>query len=81
MTDEEIKQDRAKSYGSPHASFGRIAKLWGIYLGVDIKPHEVATMMALLKISRTKTAKGDTLTDSYQDCRIYMELAEELNEI
>ena len=77
--DKQIKEDRAKSYGSVSESFGRISKLWSAYLGHDIKPHEVAIMMTLLKISRTTTAKGETLVDSYQDGRIYLELAEELN--
>ena len=78
-TDDEIKQDRANSYGSPQASFGRISRLWSVYLGKNIQPKEVAVMMTLLKISRITTAKGDALVDSYQDSRIYLELAEELD--
>lgn len=81
MTDKQIKEDRAKSYGSPSESFGRIAELWSSYLGYYIVAEEVAVMMSLLKISRMVTAKGDTLKDSYQDARIYLELAEEITNI
>lgn len=77
-TDEDILKDRAKSYGSPISSFTRIAELWSIYLDYKIEPSDVAIMMTLLKISRTTTAKGDTLLDSFQDARNYLTLAEEL---
>jgi len=79
LTDEEIKLDRGKSYGSPESSFGRIAKLWSTYLDHKVEPHQVAVMMTLLKISRSTTATGDALIDTYQDSRVYMELAEELH--
>jgi len=80
MTDAEIKADRAMSYGSPQQSFGRIAKLWDAYLGGrEIEPKDVANMMVLLKVSRTVRATGDALKDSYQDMRVYSELAEELD--
>jgi len=81
MNDEEILKERAKSYGTPKSSFTRIARLWSIYLDHNIQPYQVANMMSLLKISRTITAKGDTLIDSYQDGRNYLTLAEELHEI
>ena len=80
MTDEQIIKDRATSYGSAKSSFGRIAKMWSAYLGHKIKPHEVATMMTLLKISRSTTATGEPLLDTYIDGRNYLTLAEELNE-
>ena len=80
MTDEEILKDRASSYGSPQKSFKSIAELWSTYLDYPIKPHEVAVMMTLLKISRTTTARGESLTDSFADGRNYLTLAEELNE-
>lgn len=79
MTDKEIKEDRAKSYGDTKSSFSRIASLWSTYLNTTIQPQDVAIMMTLLKISRIITAKNATLKDSYQDARIYLELAEELD--
>jgi len=78
-SDMEIKKERGKSYGSVESSFGRISKLWSAYTGKTIKPHEVAVMMTLLKISRMTTAKDEVLRDCYQDARVYLELGEELN--
>ena len=78
MTDEEIMKDRAESYGDAQTSFKNIASLWNEYLDYNIEPHEVAVMMALLKINRTKTASGESLKDSFQDARIYLTLAEQL---
>ena len=78
MTDKEIKADRAKSYGDAKKSFSKIAALWETYLDVPIEAHDVAICMTLLKINRMTTAKGESLTDSFQDARIYLELAEEV---
>lgn len=56
-----VNGDRNKSYGDPNADFSRTAALWQIYLmGVvernggklTLAAHDVAVMMALLKISR-----------------------------
>jgi len=79
VSDLELKKERGKSYGSVESSFGRIAKLWSAYTGKSIKPHEVAVMMTLLKVSRMTTAKDEVLLDCYQDARVYLDLAEELN--
>ena len=45
---------KAGEYGQPEDSFGVIAGLWSEYLDQKIKPHDVAVMMALLKIARIK---------------------------
>lgn len=47
-------QDRNNHYGPPTQDFTRTAQLWATYLDgrTDIQPHDVATMMILLKISR-----------------------------
>lgn len=50
---EAVLHDRCVAYGEcPENSFSRIAKLWAAYLDLDIKPHDVAALMALLKIAR-----------------------------
>jgi hypothetical protein len=49
-----VTTERAKQYGSPENSFQSIADLWTAYLGMKITPVDVAAMMALLKIARTK---------------------------
>ena len=79
LSDLEIKKERGNSYGSVKSSFGRIAKLWSAYTGNSIQPHQVAVMMTLLKISRMTTAKDEVLIDCYQDARVYLDLAEELD--
>lgn len=47
-----ITKDRNNSYGDPDQDFARIAELWTTYLGYEVKPHDVAVMMILLKVSR-----------------------------
>lgn len=46
---------RQEDYGSPEDNFGRIARLWSAYDGrVSFTSLDVAMMLALLKIARTK---------------------------
>ena len=71
-----INGDREKDYGSPQDNFQRIATCWTMYTGVPIEPHDVATMMALLKIARL--AHDPSKEDSYVDAAGYMALANEL---
>lgn len=48
-----VCDDREQDYGSPENNFATIAKLWNIYLDTDqIDAHDVAVMMALLKVAR-----------------------------
>jgi hypothetical protein len=47
-----IDGDRNVQYGEPTADFKRTAEFWSSYLNVEIRPHDVAAMMSLLKISR-----------------------------
>lgn len=55
---------REEDYGSPEDNFAVIAALWTAYTGTDIKPKDVAMMMALLKIARAKAgSKPDTYID------------------
>jgi hypothetical protein len=49
-----VNGDRNVAYGDPSHDFRRTASLWSTYLGADISPHDVAAMMALLKISRIR---------------------------
>lgn len=73
-----VCQDREAQYGSPENSFGLIARLWREYLDTDnaITPHDVAMMMALLKIARIVT--GRFKADSYVDACGYLACAGEL---
>lgn len=55
--------DREQDYGSPENSFDTIARFWTDYLSakedpLDIRPHDVAAMLGLLKIARIATGHG-----------------------
>lgn len=43
---------RSVDYGAPDLAFDRIARLWSVALGVEITPHRVALMLALMKAAR-----------------------------
>lgn len=47
-----ITGERNNQYGEPTQDFTRTARMWSAYLGIDVKPHDVAALMALLKLSR-----------------------------
>jgi hypothetical protein len=62
--------DREQDYGTPEQNFQTIANLWIDYLQakddpMDIEPHDVAAMLALLKIARISSghAKADNWVD------------------
>lgn len=53
-----ITQDRSDSYGPPEDNFRQIAEVWNWYLRhrlnvpVELRPHDVALLMDLLKTAR-----------------------------
>lgn len=59
-----VNGNRQQDYGTPERSFETIAALWNAYLSgtgfsiLDIKPDDVAAMLALLKIARIATGHG-----------------------
>jgi hypothetical protein len=53
-----VCQDRQASYDTPENNFTRIAQMWSAYKGVPFQPHDVAAMMALLKIARIASSPG-----------------------
>lgn len=61
--------DRQDAYGKPEDNFALIASLWGTYLGKGITAKDVALMMCLLKIARSKT--GLHKDDNYIDLAGY----------
>lgn len=71
-----INGDRQEDYGTPQESFASIARLWSEYLGVSIKPSQVAMCMGLLKVARQK--QGPKKQDTYVDAAGYYALAAEL---
>lgn len=65
--------DREQDYGSPEKNFETIANLWNIYLNARpsnaIAPHDVAAMLALLKVARI--ASGHAKKDNWVDLAGY----------
>ena len=68
--------DRQKDYGDKVDNHNNIARLWSAYLDTDIKAHDVAIMMALLKMARTKL--GAVSKDTYIDMAAYGAIAGEI---
>jgi hypothetical protein len=73
-----VEGDRASEYGNKVINHGNIAKLWSAYLDHPLTGHEVAVMMCLLKIARTKL--GKRTRDTYADGAAYMAIAGEIQE-
>ena len=71
-----VSGDRKEKHGDIFHSHDLIAKLWSVYLGKSIDAHDVACMMALLKIARTQS--GETNPDDYVDMAGYASIAGEL---
>ena len=68
--------DRQKDYGDKVQNHKNIARLWSAYLDVPITTENVAIMMCLLKIARTKL--GVTSKDTYIDMSAYSAIAGEI---
>ena len=76
---EIVTGARETTYGSPEDSFSTIAGLWGSYLGIHISSKDVAMLMVLLKVARSK---GDArYDDNYVDIAGYAACAGELTDV
>lgn len=73
---ELIVGDRNKAYGDPEENHQQIADYWTTYLGYPIKAYDVANMMALLKMARSRTSYK---RDTYVDLAGYAAIAGELH--
>ena len=73
-----VEGNRAIEYGDKVINHDNIAKLWSAYLDHPLTGHEVAVMMCLLKIARTKL--GKRTRDTYVDAAAYMAIAGEIQE-
>ena len=71
-----IAGDREKDYGDKVHNHQNIAKLWSSYKDIKITAHDVAIMMVLLKIARTKL--GEISEDTYIDMSAYSAIAGEI---
>jgi hypothetical protein len=64
-----VNGDRNAQYGDPRQDFKRTATMWGAYLDTTLEPHDVAAMMALLKVSRIRWSPEKL--DSWMDLAGY----------
>lgn len=77
-----VTTDRQSQYGKPEVCFEIIGTLWAAYLrgagvGIDfLDAHDVAAMMALLKIARIAT--GGSKADNWIDLAGYAACGGEL---
>lgn len=74
MADRCVNGERDEQYGSPENNFQYIADLWEVYLhatgeDVELNVHDVACMLALLKIARIAT--GQPKEDNWIDLAGY----------
>ena len=67
---------RQIDYGDKTENHCNIARLWSAYLEYTISPHDVAILMCLLKIARTKL--GAISKDTYMDMSAYSAIAGEI---
>jgi hypothetical protein len=71
-----IMGDRQNTHGPPEDSFKVIASFWSAYLGIEIAPYQVAELMVLLKVARSKSSPHHD--DHYVDQVGYSAIAAEL---
>lgn len=71
-----VDGDRQRNYGTPESNLGSIAGMWSAYLGVEVTAADVAKMMVMMKLSRSRTSK---MRDHYVDGIGYLLLAEALH--
>lgn len=65
--------ERQRTHGDPTDTLARIAQMWTGYLGKDIHPTDVAQMMVMVKMARSRHAYD---RDHYVDAVAYTLLAE-----
>ena len=71
-----VQGQREKDYGDKKENHNNIAKLWSAYLGISVTAHDVALMMVLLRMARTKL--GKVSRDTYIDMSAYSAIAGEI---
>ena len=72
----EAVTGREVSYGKPENNFALVAQLWSAFLGIEVRPEWVGSMLAMLKLAR---AKGNpTHADSWIDVAGYAAVGAEV---
>jgi hypothetical protein len=68
----EVTRGRQQMYGHPAEVTAKVAPLWSAYLGVVVKPKDVALLMLLYKIGREMNRhKEDNLVDAHGYLLVY----------
>ena len=70
-----VTKDRAATHGDAERNFGLIAAYWSAHLNKNIKPHDVAVMMTLMKLARARSNPKNT--DNWIDGCGYLALGGE----
>ena len=73
-----LLHERARTHGPAKDVFDRAARLWSVYLGRTIEPEEVAHLLLLLKLARSR--EGAHNHDDFLDAAGYAVLAADLAE-
>jgi len=78
---QKLREQKTKEYGDYRENFHILAMLWSVILKnklkEDIKPHEVANCMVMLKLMRVAE---NYKQDSYLDASIYLDMAKDLHQ-
>ena len=75
---ELISGDRQATYGDAKEMHQLIGDLWSAYLGVEVGAVDVAALMVLMKVARSKGARKHA--DNWVDICGYAALACEMEE-
>ena len=73
---EIVTKERQSEHGAPEDNFVRIASMWQAYLGVPVLPHDVANLMILLKVARSRSNSQNK--DNWVDVAGYAACASEV---
>lgn len=75
-----ITGDRAASYGDFTVEATRLGRAWGALLGIDdVPPHQVAAMLAALKLVRATNPFGPAHQDNWVDAAGYCGLGAQVD--
>lgn len=74
-----IYGDRAQAYGEYSVEADRLARMWGAFLQVEIRPEQVPAMMVLLKLARLSNDPAHQ--DSWVDIAGYAGCAGKLESV
>ena len=74
-----VNGNREAEYGNAEDNFNTIAMLWSVYIDAKITPKDVAAMMILLKVARTKSGHGKD--DTWIDIAGYAACGAEVMEV